>query len=102
MEAKERDRFMWLPVRHGSALALVYTATLSAWIWSICDAAANGLASQRRVDWIQRNNKVRWFVDHADWFALGVTVIAAAIFLQEFRRHDPDAWKKRSPKPTHS
>jgi hypothetical protein len=55
-EEKRKNSVLGLPVRHGPALALVYTATLAAWVWAICDAASDGLAGQRSVRWIADND----------------------------------------------
>jgi len=47
MKAKGLDRFLRLPVRHGQALALVYTVVIGAWIWAALQEAAVALERKR-------------------------------------------------------
>lgn len=58
-EARGTDKFLGLAVRHGTGLALVYTATLAAWLWVIFDALAEALA---RADWNASWQPAEWLL----------------------------------------
>jgi hypothetical protein len=89
MRATGRDRFLGLPVRHGQALALVYTAVIGAWIWAILQAAADGLQSDDSTNWFRTGS-------HAQWLALAAAALATAFVLRQYSRHDPPPAKKPS------
>jgi hypothetical protein len=45
LNARKRDRFLGFHIDHSTALTLVYTATLTAWVWVVLSAGADWLES---------------------------------------------------------
>jgi hypothetical protein len=81
--ARGTDRFFRLHVDHGTALTLVYTATLTAWVWVVVAAGIDWLATQS------------WFLSscmggvNVDVAGAIVTLFAAAVLWKVRRKHDP-------------
>lgn len=82
VKADGRDHFVGLSVRHGTALALVYTAVIGAWIWVVLRAAADGFADGASDSWLRVE-------PHGQWVALGVTTLLTVLVFRGYRRHDP-------------
>ena len=82
MEAKGRNHFLGIAVRHGQALALVYTAVLGAWIWAILQQAATGFEKSDSGSWLRTS-------PHAQWLALLLSATLTFGVFKLYLRHDP-------------
>lgn len=81
------DRFLRLPVFHGTGLTLVYSAAFGAWAWLVLDALASWLrhrgdVSWQPLDWLQDDN-------NGPRVAMVLAVAAAFAFARQHWRHDP-------------
>lgn len=85
--AKSDDtQFLKIPVNHRAGLALVYTATVTAWLWVLLDALATRVDTP---DWRWDWQPGRWLQDeaHASLVAAALSVIAAIVFLWAHYKH---------------
>ncbi len=81
VKAKGLDHFLGLPVRHGHALALVYTAVIGAWIWAILQQAAVGVQNEDSGNWFRT-------APHLQWLALAAATVLTGCVFRLYLRHD--------------
>ena len=92
-QARGTGRFLRVPVNHGTGLLLVYTATLTAWVWVILDAAGEGLlddAGELRI-----GGQVLDGGDVAWWVAAVTLIVGVALGLARYRHERPPPWLRR-------
>ncbi len=90
--ARGTDHFLRLPVNHGTALTLVYTAALAAWAWVILAAIGDELlGDDGRVELAGRS------FDEGDvaWWAAGATLAVSVGFAWARHRHE----RRSEPRP---
>jgi hypothetical protein len=91
-QEKGLDRFLRMPVQHGSGLALVYTAVIGAWLWAVLQQAAIGLQELHSHGWLRT-------APHLQWIALGAAMASTCVVFRSYRRHDPPRKGPAAPVP---